>query len=309
MQTQHSTSPKPGRRRFLRTGRSRAIAAFVVLLAGGAWWYNEHRTISWTQTFSPAYWYRRLRGDDLYLADGALLMHGNRGLAEVALTFDDGPHRQSRGEILDTLKRYGVHATFFDVGRRMAESPDLVRRTLAEGSEIGNHSYNHYRLPGLPPSGRHREINDTDITFNRITGQHLMLLRPPGMRYNADVLEATKRMGYIVVGYSTASKDFDLNETPDFIATRTLRRTDNGGILLLHDYPGTAAALPIIIEKLRAQGYRFVTVSEMLAHLPERPRLAVERFRQAQAAAEARAIPPAPPVQKADSRYSAVLAR
>ncbi len=160
----------------------------------------------------------------------------------------------------------------------MDESPDLVRRTLAEGHEIGNHSYNHNRLPPLSPLQRHREINDVDITFYRITGQHLTLLRPPGMNYDQTVLDDTKRLGYVLVGNTTESRDYDLNESPDFIADRTLHRTENGSIILLHDYSPTALALPRILAALRADGYRCVTVSEMLAHLPDRQRLAAERF-------------------------------
>lgn len=257
------------------------IGATLLLLGLWAYWYNEHRAIGWGQTFSPVYWWQRLHGEDLYDPQNAILFHGTRARREVALTFDDGPHIQSRARILDTLKRYGVRATFFDVGRRMAENPELVRRTLAEGHEIGNHSSNHDRLIYLNPRALHREINNADITFYRITGQHLTLLRPPGMRYNATVLRATKQLGYIVVGYSTASRDFDPTESADFIANRTLRRTENGSIILLHDYPTTAAALPRILDALRANGYRCVTISEMLAHLPERQRLAANADLQA----------------------------
>jgi peptidoglycan/xylan/chitin deacetylase (PgdA/CDA1 family) len=258
--------------------------SLLALLFAAAFWYNEHRTIGWGQTFNPVYWWHRYRGDDLYDIENAFLMHGNRRLPEVALTFDDGPHVESRAKILDTLKQYGAHATFFDVGQRIVESPDLERRTLAEGHEIGNHSYNHYRLPPLSALQRHREINDVDIAFYRVTGQHLALLRPPGMRYDAATLAETKRLGYIVVGYNTASRDFDPTETPAFIAERTLRRTENGSIILLHDYASTAAALPHILATLRADGYRCVTISTMLAHLPERQRLAAERFLRTQTA-------------------------
>ncbi|HZO88129.1 MAG TPA: polysaccharide deacetylase family protein [Chthonomonadaceae bacterium] len=282
-------------RRLLRSRVGRALGLLALLLVGsGLFWYNEHRTLTWGQTLNPMYWWRRLHGEDLYDPNGAILLHGNRSLPEVALTFDDGPHIQSRGQILDTLKRYGVHATFFDVGRRMAENPDLLRRTLAEGHEVGNHSYHHLRLTSLSPQKRHREINDVDITFYRITGQHLSLLRPPGMRYNQNVLATTQRLGYILVGCNTLSADFNFNETIDFIVNRTVNRTENGSIILLHDYPNTAVALPRIIEALRAEGYRFVTIHEMIEHLPERQRLAANLFLQAHAANIASAAAPQP---------------
>ena len=265
-------SNSPSRRRSLRLFRTWQGKLLLLLLLvgglGGGFWFNEYRTMQWGEALNPAYWYHRWRGKDLYLPEEAVLLRGNRALPEVALTFDDGPHRESRAQILAVLKHYGVHATFFDVGRRMEESPDLLRRTLAEGHEVANHSTNHNRLPGLSPALRHREINDTDTIFYRITGQHLSLLRPPGMRYTPEVLADTKAMGYLLVGYTTAARDFDRSETADFIAQRTLRRTENGSIILLHDYRTTAQALPRIIENLKLQGFRCVTISEMIDHLP-----------------------------------------
>lgn len=231
---------------------------------------------------NPIYWYHRSQGDDLYDAQQAMLLHGNRDRPEVALTFDDGPHPESRIEILDILKQAGVHATFFDVGANMALHPELVQRTLQEGHEIGNHSQTHpiERLTGLSRQSRHREINDVDIIYASITGNHLSLLRPPGMRYNSEVLDDTQRMGYIVVDYTTASSDFDPNESPQVIAERTLQRTENGSIVLLHDYPSTAKALPAILTGLKERGLHCITISEMLVHLPEKPRLAAMRFQK-----------------------------
>lgn len=257
----------------------------LVLLAslfGWALWYNQHRSATWHDTLNPLYWVARSRGDDLYLPATAFLKHGNRHLHEIALTFDDGPHVESRAQILDTLKQYHAHATFFDVGVRMAEQPSLLRRTLDEGNEVGNHSSLHQRLDGLSAHARHREINDADITFYRITRRHLTLLRPPGERYNDAVLADTKAKGYIVVGHSSAAHDYETDISPGFIIDRTCASAENGSIVLLHDYPATAKALPEILRRLSAQGYRFVTISEMIAHLPERPRKEVERFISAQ---------------------------
>src|SRR5689334_17132579 len=89
-------APSPSSRRrvlqWLRSRRGRlALLLMFVLLAGSVYWYNEHRKISWQETLSPAYWLRRWRHEDLVDAQAAMLMHGNRALPEVALTFDDGP--------------------------------------------------------------------------------------------------------------------------------------------------------------------------------------------------------------------------
>jgi peptidoglycan/xylan/chitin deacetylase (PgdA/CDA1 family) len=157
------------------------------------------------------------------------------------------------------------------VGVNMGRNPDLLRRTVAEGHEVANHTDHHLYLTGLSPAERRREINDPDITFFAITGRHLDLLRPPGMRSDAAVLADARGLGYVVVGYTTAAKDADAADpaSADEIASRTLGRIENGSILLLHDYPATADALPTILEALKARAYRCVTISEMLDHLPE----------------------------------------
>ena len=252
-------------------GRALLVILGAAILYGGCVWYTRYRGTGWSHTFNLNLWYRRSRGEDLYHSRESLLLHGSRKLAEVALTFDDGPHPRSRPLILDTLKRYGVHATFFDVGANMGRSPALVRRTLAEGHEMANHSDHHLYLTELSPGERRREINDPDIGFFAITDRHLKLLRPPGMRFNATVLEDARRLGYVTVSYTTAAKDADAADpaSAQVIADRTLSRIENGSILLLHDYPSTAEALPAILEALRKRGYRCVTVSEMLDHLPE----------------------------------------
>ena len=274
------SSPAPRKsRRFLKP----IIAGITCLLVAGIW-LGRYRGTGWTNAVNPFYWYHRMRGDDLYHADQAVLLHGNRSIPEVVLTFDDGPHPESWAAILDILAKEQIHATFFVVGVNMAAHPDLEQATLAQGSEIANHSQDHaHRLDEINGKERRREINDADITFASITGKHLTLLRPPGMRYNDDVLHETQALGYIVVGYTTASRDFDPNETPAIIAQRTLSRTENGSIILLHDYAATAAALPDIIRGLKSRGLRCVTVSEMLKHLPGEPRISAEQFQKSHA--------------------------
>ena len=270
-----ATSPTRNQQaRFLtqtRVGRILLALIAAAALYSGYVWYTRYRGTGWSHTFNLSLWYRRSRGEDLYHSREALLVHGSRKLAEVALTFDDGPHPKSRPLILDTLKRCGVHATFFDVGANMGRNPGLVRQTLAEGHEVANHTDHHLYLTDLSPAERRREINDPDIGFFAITDRHLKLLRPPGMRYNPAVLEDARRLGYVTVSYTTAAKDADASDPApaDVIAERMLSRIENGSILLLHDYPSTAEALPKIIEALHERDYRCVTISEMLDHLPE----------------------------------------
>jgi peptidoglycan-N-acetylglucosamine deacetylase len=246
----------------------------MLLVSIGMFWYRQHRTVPRKDLWSVSYWMRRSQNEDLFDARDEMLMHGNRAMHEVALTFDDGPHTKGNScvTLLDTLKRYGVHATFFDVGKNMARNPGLLKRTLAEGHEVGNHTMDHLRFLRLSGAARFHEIDDANQEFSHLTGRQLVYLRTPGMHYDATILALSKSLGYMMIAYSVVCGDSDLHETPEFIRHRTVERTENGSIILLHDYPPTAAALPGILADLRAQGYRCVTISEMIAHLPENQR-------------------------------------
>ena len=256
----------------------RYVIAGIAALLFFVWFYAARGT-GWTNAVNPAYWLRRLHGEDLYRSESGLLQHGNRDLPEVALTFDDGPHAESRADILRILRDQGaIKATFFDVGINMEANSDLLLQTIQDGHEIGNHSQDHRsRLDTIAGLERHHEINDTDIIYASITGKHLQMLRPPGMRYNNDVLSETKSLGYVVVGYTTASHDFSPDEKPEEIAERTLSRTENGSIILLHDYPATARALPAILKGIKERGLKCVTISELIHHLPSNARVDAEK--------------------------------
>ncbi len=251
------------------TRRSILALGLIGLLTVGGWLIYQWERGHLRDAISPVAWIRHWRGVDLYDPETGILHHGNPELKEIALTIDDGPHEPTGEQLLDIFKRYNVRVTFFVVGRRMDESPGLVRRMLADGHEVANHSQNHYRLDTLKPEQMRREINDCDINFYRITGRHFSLLRPPGVRYDDEVLKTAHGLGYVVISWTDAAKDF-LDVSPDFIVNRTLRRAENGSIILLHDdRPSTVSAMPRIITGLRREGYRFVTIPEMLAHLPK----------------------------------------
>ena len=243
-----------------------AVSA-LFLIAGGALLLRSISG-SWTQAMSPGYWASRWAGRPDYDPATRVLRQGNPKLREIALTIDDGPHSGTGDRILDILKREHVRATFFVVGVRMKQRPDLVRRMFAEGHEVGNHTLDHLRLDALTPEQARHEINDNDINLCRLAGRHFRLLRPPGVRYNGTVLRVARDLDYQIVSWGVAAKDF-LEVPPDYIVDRVLKGTFNGSVILLHDdYPETVAALPRILSALKRQGYRFVTISEMLAHLP-----------------------------------------
>jgi cellulose synthase/poly-beta-1,6-N-acetylglucosamine synthase-like glycosyltransferase/peptidoglycan/xylan/chitin deacetylase (PgdA/CDA1 family)/spore germination protein YaaH len=198
----------------------------------------------------------------------------------IALTFDDGPDPNWTPAILDILKQEKVPATFFIIGKNGQAYPELMRRLVNEGHEIGNHTYTHPNLGEIPASLTDLELNATQRLIESETGRSTVLFRPP---YFGDA-EADKpqevepallaqQLGYLMVGVRIDPDDWELPVTADDIVKRTLARVgDNnpdtrGQVVLLHDSGGnraaTVAALPELIKALRARGFRLVPVSEL----------------------------------------------
>jgi peptidoglycan/xylan/chitin deacetylase (PgdA/CDA1 family) len=153
------------------------------------------------------------------------------------------------------------------VGIRIAQYPEVVRLIGADGFEIGNHTYDHPRLVALKPHEIANELRFCARRLRAITGRQPYLFRPPGVQYNDKVLATAHALGYVTVSWTCGAKDYD-TQPAQYIADRIVDRTESGSIILLHqDNPTTVAALPSIVARLRAEGYRFVTVSQMLEGL------------------------------------------
>jgi cellulose synthase/poly-beta-1,6-N-acetylglucosamine synthase-like glycosyltransferase/peptidoglycan/xylan/chitin deacetylase (PgdA/CDA1 family)/spore germination protein YaaH len=198
---------------------------------------------------------------------------------KLALTFDDGPDPDWTPQILNILKQKHVHASFFIIGENAQANPDLVRRILAAGHDIGNHTYTHPNLGDLPASLVRLEINANQRLFEALTGRSMRLFRAP---FLGDAEPTTsdeivpigiaQSMGYVTVGLHVDPNDW-LHPPADDIVNRVIAQvTDpnpevSGHIVLLHDSGGdrsqTVAALPRLIDALRSKGYEFVTVSEL----------------------------------------------
>ena len=198
---------------------------------------------------------------------------------KIALTFDDGPDPQWTPKILDILKEKGVHATFFIIGENGAAYPRLVQRALAEGHDLGNHTFTHPNLGETPNGVAALELNATQRLIEALTGRSTRLCRPP---YLGDAeptsaeeiapMQEAERLGYLIVGLKVDPDDWQ-KPAPELIVERVVAQATDpdpekrGQVVLLHDAGGdraaTVAALPKLIDALRAKGFEFATVSEL----------------------------------------------
>ncbi|MBS1724507.1 MAG: polysaccharide deacetylase family protein [Armatimonadetes bacterium] len=219
----------------------------------------------------------KIKPRQTFQLEGDMLVSGNPSLHEVCLTFDDGPHPESMNRILDVLKKENVKATFFVVGKVVEQHPELVRRMMAEGHEVGNHTYSHKRLNQMPLGSARQEILACAAAVKRATGASMDLLRPPGMEYNNNVLYLSQELGYVTVHWNVVAADY-VPVRPDVVVQRVMDQVKDGSVILLHDSPDTALALETVIRKLKAQKYRFVTTTQMLARLPRPVFIATNAF-------------------------------
>ncbi len=184
----------------------------------------------------------------------------------IALTFDDGPWSIYTAQILDILKTNNIKATFFVVGQNLKNNPDLGKRIVAEGHVIGNHTWHHW-YHYFNQQAAAFEIDQTNDLIYKITGAKTTLFRPPGGMMHNGLVTYAKNQKHTVIMWSADSVDYSRPSAPTLVS-KVLKQSKPGGIVLMHDGGGnrthTVTALPQIISKLKQQGYRFVTVPELL---------------------------------------------
>lgn len=205
-----------------------------------------------------------------------LMQWGGTSEKLLALTFDDGPDPTFTSQVLDALKLLQAPATFFEIGGNMVKYPELVRRIVQEGHEVGSHTFNHTNIAQMSDQWLRLDLNATQEVFNSITGRNMVLFRPP---YLVDAnpqtpdeirpLATVSEMGYFSVNANIDSEDWktsDASEIVDGVLAGVAAKL--GNIILMHDGGGdrtaTVTALPVLIGRLRSEGYRLVTVSELL---------------------------------------------
>ena len=177
----------------------------------------------------------------------------------VALTFDDGPGSRTI-ELLEQLKKYNAHATFFMLGQNVSSYPDTIRQMKEAGCELGNHSYDHANLSKMDANGIKKEVGDTNSRIKSIVGEQAELMRPP---YGAlsDILRESAGMPMILWNIDTLDwKTRNVQQTIDSV----MDHVKDGDIILMHDiYSESIDAAIELIPKLEQEGFQLVTVSEM----------------------------------------------
>lgn len=195
-----------------------------------------------------------------------------KGKKLVALTFDDGPDNKWTPKVLDILKNRHLKATFFLQGIQVEKYPDMTKRIMEEGHEIGNHTWNHKQLTKLNQAGVSAQILKADQTLQSVTGHVPLLFRPPYGAASDSVKETIAGTKHIMINWNVDTKDWAGNSVETMMNT-VKRQLKPGGVILMHSFGGrhgnlsnTVKLLPELIEYLQSKGYTIVTVPQLLAN-------------------------------------------
>lgn len=185
---------------------------------------------------------------------------------QIAFTFDDGPHATNTPRLLDMLKQRNIKATFFCVGQCVAEYPDIAKRIVAEGHEIASHSWSHPNLIPMSEASVRDQLERTHQVIKQATGVEVKVFRPPFGNFT----QRQRNWAYATYGYKTILWDVDTldwqHRNPARTESVALSQTHSGSIILTHDiHKSTIDAMPSTLDGLLAKGFKFVTVSELLA--------------------------------------------
>jgi peptidoglycan-N-acetylglucosamine deacetylase len=226
-----------------------------------------------------AYYHAQVPTSQLY---GATICRNRDARGLIALTYDDGPNPRYTESMLSTLERHDAHATFFLIGKWAEREPALAREVQTAGHAIGNHTFTHPTL-ALCSGDRVQEelrrcraaVEDAGVTFSEVNGAALM--RPPWGRRRPGTLRAIRAGGYVPVIWSVTGWDWLKRETAESISARCSSKARDGDVILLHDGVHTepagdraasVGATGEILNRLSAEGYRFVTVPDLVAAGP-----------------------------------------
>ncbi|PZR58884.1 MAG: polysaccharide deacetylase family protein [Candidatus Meridianibacter frigidus] len=245
--------------------------------------YAVRSVVALTILIASTYVVYKLFEDPANQFFGQTVVSGPTDQRVVALTYDDGPNPPYTDAILRVLKKERVHATFFVVGRAVEAYPATVRSIVRNGNALGNHTWDHMHLVVLTRAALRSEVRRTDDALWKVARIRPRFMRPPFGARDWIVLDEMKKLGYTVVMWSVPlPKDWEYPSS-QVIAKRVLSKVKDGSIIVLHDgNRGQLCALRklnthlcdrtadieatrLIVEALRARGFRFVTIPELLA--------------------------------------------
>jgi peptidoglycan/xylan/chitin deacetylase (PgdA/CDA1 family) len=184
----------------------------------------------------------------------------------IAMTFDDGPSAKLTPKLLDLLAAHHIKATFFLIGENAAEHPEIVAREAREGHEVANHSWSHPNLAKMSDDGIRSQLRKTDDVIRSAIGSRPSLLRPPYGSITARQKKwINQEFGYKIVLWDVDPLDWR-RPGPNVVCNRIVKMARAGSIILAHDiHPGTIDAMSCVLDQLEAKGFKFVTVSELIA--------------------------------------------
>jgi peptidoglycan/xylan/chitin deacetylase (PgdA/CDA1 family) len=184
----------------------------------------------------------------------------------IAMTFDDGPHATNTPKLLEIAAQRHIKLTFFVLGQCVEQNPAVFQREVAEGHEIGNHSWSHPNLAKLSDAAVRSQLQRTEDIILKTAGVKPKLMRPPyGELTKRQRVWVNRDFGYEVILWDVDPLDWK-RPGPDVVARRIIAGTRAGSIILSHDiHPPTIEAIPQVFDALLAKGFKFVTVSELLA--------------------------------------------
>jgi peptidoglycan/xylan/chitin deacetylase (PgdA/CDA1 family) len=216
-------------------------------------------------------WFLIYPGTDYYtrICDPLVLKRGNCAGSQIYLSFDDGPDPSYTPVLLQILREQGIRATFFLIGRKAEQNPELVAAILAEGHEIGLHTYDHRHAYLLGRAQSEATIKKGLLVLQRLTGKPVKWLRLPWGAANLFERRAAVQNNLRLVLWTANAQDWLLKTKPTLLKARLLQRVRAGTIIVLHDSGGEPGAplqmlqaLPATLASLKAQGYQFVTLSD-----------------------------------------------
>jgi peptidoglycan/xylan/chitin deacetylase (PgdA/CDA1 family) len=184
----------------------------------------------------------------------------------IAMTFDDGPHATNTAKLLEIAAKRHIKLTFFVLGECVEQNPAVLQREVAEGHEIGNHSWSHPNLAKLSDDAVHNQLQRTEEIIVKTAGVKPKLMRPPyGELTKQQRILVNHDFGYKVILWDVDPLDWK-RPGPSVVARRIIAGARSGSIILSHDiHPPTIEAMPQVFDALLAKGFKFVTVSELLA--------------------------------------------